>query len=862
MFDHFAYISGDWITDLIITATVALFAFFFIRALVSTYSTKAKLKSILKIKGLTDDLVLKPEQLTPVQLTWVTEHLIYSSLEDDFKIETNGKQWLSKSPISFMVPSCDTSRYKLVPALLTSIGITGTFLGITIGLSHFSMAGDSKALLSSAAELLEGLKTAFYTSLAGLSTSAIFMALLKWSSSSISNAQQRFLLNISKEYFEASAVYYLKDMGSESQRDAINAQLRSADTIELMGTNIADALSSFGGVGDSFNGDVIASKVSEAMTGAIETQMVPALDAIKSELSTLKDIKEQSQQELVSLLVKEMKSELIEPVTVELQKTSEAVLESNEVTAELNRNVEKVVTSTAATVSTINDFQKETMVKLQEFAESLKTILTSFSEETQGAMGTIASEVKGMLGDATDGMEKQRIAFEQSSQTAASAFQGIKESMDGALSERQSAEKAMFESVTSRINTLLSEVSDSFDNQTQVITKTGEVASGLMTQAQNDFEKSVESRREGEKQLFSEVEMRIGNLLESTQTAFTQQSDTIKEVGESAQQLMSQAQSDFEKSVESRREGEKQLFSEVEMRIGNLLESTQTAFTQQSDTIKEVGESAQQLMSKAQSDFEKSVESRREGEKQLFTEMENRISKLLTESQGIFQQQTTTLRETGAEASKLMISAREELEQGLGDIDNKVLSMSRTVQSELEVFREQYQQNLTKYFKEQNELLDSNLGKQRDGLNGVVDNFRKVFEEEYQTRHTLLKELTAQYQNLEKSAGTLERVAKAIGLNDASKMAELQNAATTMSQEISSLKKEYTTASAAFTQVTEELPKAMDDYYARATKSFETFFNDFDHASSKIHNRLAQAANYLVSAQEVRQEVVQDKAEA
>ncbi|OBT31683.1 hypothetical protein [Vibrio splendidus] len=804
MFDHFAYISGDWITDLIITATVALFAFFFIRALVSTYSTKAKLKSILKIKGLSDDLVLKPEQLTPVQLTWVTEHLIYSSLEDDFKIETNGKQWLSKSPISFMVPSCDTSRYKLVPALLTSIGITGTFLGITIGLSHFSMAGDSKALLSSAAELLEGLKTAFYTSLAGLSTSAIFMALLKWSSSSISNAQQRFLLNISKEYFEASAVYYLKDMGSESQRDAINAQLRSADTIELMGTNIADALSSFGGVGDSFNGDVIASKVSEAMTGAIETQMVPALDAIKSELSTLKDIKEQSQQELVSLLVKEMKSELIEPVTVELQKTSEAVLESNEVTAELNRNVEKVVTSTAATVSTINDFQKETMVKLQEFAESLKTILTSFSEETQGAMGTIASEVKGMLGDATDGMERQRIAFEQSSQTAASAFQGIKESMDGALSERQSAEKAMFESVTSRINTLLSEVSDSFDNQTQVITKTGEVASGLMTQAQSDFEKSVESRREGEKQLFSEVEMRIGNLLESTQTAFTQQSDTIKEVGESAQQLMS----------------------------------------------------------KAQSDFEKSVESRREGEKQLFTEMENRISQLLTESQGIFQQQTTTLKETGAEASKLMISAREELEQGLGDIDDKVLSMSRTVQSELEVFREQYQQNLTKYFKEQNDLLDSNLGKQRDGLNGVVDNFRKVFEEEYQTRHTLLKELTAQYQNLEKSAGTLERVAKAIGLNDASKMAELQNAATTMSQEISSLKKEYTTASAAFTQVTEELPKAMDDYYARATKSFETFFNDFDHASSKIHNRLAQAANYLVSAQEVRQEVVQDKAEA
>ncbi|ROO74768.1 chemotaxis protein [Vibrio crassostreae] len=687
MLDRVAIISGDGVTDIIIITTLALFFFFAVREVKATWNAISQLKTIAGLKSNHSSDLVEPESLSEPQLKWLAEHLIYTPTENGLKVESKEGLWLTKSPLSHMLPPCDSTRYKLVPALLTSIGITGTFLGITLGLSQFSMAGDSKALLNSAAELLEGMKTAFYTSLAGLSSSAVFMALMKVSSSRLSKAQETFLKAISNQYFEASPVYYLKNMSNEGQQEVVAAQLRSATAIENMSQQFRETAASLSKLGDSFNGDAIADKVSEAVKGSIEDQLTPAVQAITGELSALRDIKEQSQKELVELLVDKMKSELIDPVSEELKKTSDAVSQSNEVSAQLNANVEKVVTSTAQTVETINEFQKDTMDKLQQFAESLKQILASFKDDTQGAMSTIAKEVQTLLDGASKGLEEQRDAFELSAGRASAAFEGIKTSMDGALNERQQKEQVLFDGVETRINALT----------------------------------------------------------EGSSAAFKQQTDVLEAVGE--------------------------------------------------------------------------------------------------------------------QASSLMTSAKQELESGLGDIDEKVKSMSTTVQKELETFRLQYQQNLTAYFEQQNSSLEDSLSKQRNGLNEVVENFRKVFESEYQARHNLLQELTAQYEKLEASAQTVERVAKAIGLNEVSRMAELQDAAQTMGRQIALLKKEYATASASFTDVTENLPKAMDEYFSRANESFETFFNDFDQSASTIHNKLSQAAGYLINAQVQNREFEADRVE-
>lgn len=53
---------------------------------------------------------------------------------------------------------------EVAPAILTSLGIFGTFLGVAIGLWHF----DTSDIQGSVPQLMEGLKTAFWTSIAGL----------------------------------------------------------------------------------------------------------------------------------------------------------------------------------------------------------------------------------------------------------------------------------------------------------------------------------------------------------------------------------------------------------------------------------------------------------------------------------------------------------------------------------------------------------------------------------------------------------------------------------------------------------------------------------------------------------------------
>ncbi|ENO3962062.1 hypothetical protein ACBH03_000014 [Vibrio vulnificus] len=862
MYDHLAFISGDWVTDAIILTTAAVFLFFSFREFVAVIKTKIQLKGLGKIKLEASSNVINSKSLKKEQLVWVTDHLVYAPTQDGIVVETKGDLWLTKSPISQMLPSIDSSRYKLIPALLTSIGITGTFLGITLGLSEFTMAGDSKALLASAAELLEGMKTAFYTSLAGLGTSALFMVWMKISSSVLAKAQKELISTLSSQYFEASPIYYLKNISNEGQKEVLEAQLRSASAVELMGEKMEATSHSLTQLGTSFNGEVIAKQISTALAESIETSMTPMLGEIKQELSALKDIKEQSQKELVELLIQEMKSELIAPVAEGLSKTSAAVTSSNEITSQLNSNIERVVTSTSETVDTINEFQKETMLKLQSFAESLKVILASFKEDTQGAMTSIASEVNTMLNNASQGMDSQRVAFEQSANKAASAFEGMKNSLEAALDERQSAEKDLFENVTGRINDLLSDISTSFESQTSVLAQTGETASQMMTQAQKDFEMSVQQRREEESKMFVEVESRLSNLVENAAKGIENQQSAFEQSADKASSAFEGMKNSLEAALDERQSAEKVLFENVTGRINRLLSEISSSLENQTSVLAQTGETASNLMNQAQKDFEVSVQMRRDEESHLFGEMESRITGLVQNSQAIFQEQAEAIKLVGNEASSVMQSAKSELQQGLGDIDSKVKSMSETVQRELEAFRLQYQENLTRYFEQQNDLLEDSLSKQRNGLNDVVDNFRNVFESEYKARHNLLQELTAQYEKLEASAGTLERVAKAIGLNEASKMAELQDAAHTMSREIALLKKEYAKASATFTDITENLPKAMDEYFTRANESFESFFNDFDQSASKIHNKLSQAAGYLINSQVQRRQIEADEANA
>ena len=81
---------------------------------------------------------------------------------------------------------------EMIPDILTSLGILGTFLGLVLGLRGFNPTS-YEAMSSSVEALIDGIKVAFVTSIYGLSLSLAFQYWLRGALTSVSESLDRFL---------------------------------------------------------------------------------------------------------------------------------------------------------------------------------------------------------------------------------------------------------------------------------------------------------------------------------------------------------------------------------------------------------------------------------------------------------------------------------------------------------------------------------------------------------------------------------------------------------------------------------------------------------------------------------------------
>ena len=86
---------------------------------------------------------------------------------------------------------------ELIPSLLTSLGILGTFMGLSRGLSSLNFA-DSAQLVEGIPVLLEGMRFAFGTSVAGISCSIVFNMLNRISQGSSYRAIDDFVTSFTQ----------------------------------------------------------------------------------------------------------------------------------------------------------------------------------------------------------------------------------------------------------------------------------------------------------------------------------------------------------------------------------------------------------------------------------------------------------------------------------------------------------------------------------------------------------------------------------------------------------------------------------------------------------------------------------------
>ena len=550
------------------------------------------------------------------------------------KIAQSNGRFLLSQPLGSLLPGASASPYRYVPALLTTIGVLGTFTGISLGLSDFNAGGDSKALMQSAWTLLSGMKTAFYTSLAGLLASIAFMLILGFYGKKRERAYRILSQELGELCITLSPVALLHNLKSEGQEELVRHQMQAAKAMVETSQRLSKTLGSLDDTLGSFNSEKIANNISEAVRTAVKEEVAPPLTMLPRAVAELKAIKEENGREIIQLLTAAIRDEVVQPVMGQTEVVTRAVTATNESVERLAQKLDEMVSGLGSTTETLNEFQRDTMTKLQNFAVALKDILSQFKDDTEGTLDRVAQEINSALASAIDGMGAQRTAFEQSADRAASAFE--------------------------------------------------------------------------------------------------QQNQTLEKVGEASSQLMGEAKH-------------------------NLLE-------------------------------------------------------------------------------------------GLSNIDDKVRSMSAVVQQELETFRIEYQNNLQQFFSQQENLLENTLGKQREGLAGVVADFRKAFEDEHDKRREQFIAIAEQYEKLQQGTNTVSDLVNAVGMAKAGAFSQLEDAAKAVGSQVGKLRVAYEEGAERFNKLTEQMPDEMDKYFRRAQEVNTGFFDSFDEAAHKVHSRLAEAANLLVTA--------------
>ena len=695
------------------------------------------------------------------------------------------------------IPLPPDQELKSLPALLTTIGILGTFTGISFGLYNLGSGWEDAAQLASRAkDLLGGMKTAFFTSLAGMSASAVAMITL----SVVESRQYRLY---------SDAITKIANMVDEIQPSDLLFQnltsIRQPEEQQASLGELVDILKDYVNKSKPMTHDDFSSSIDSGLLTPLvskfeQLRVIAAKTELKLDSVTLSleqmlaspPLDEAKLSKDMALAIsQELTQVLPELVTQPLVKEISDRHDATTLTVKLLENILGEIKG-AASPLTINDLENALEHKLTKPINDqtsqillIKECLTDFSQRTEKAQQPMSSNEfkhlfeQGLTEFLATPIKKE---FQQSNLQLININAGITE-----LSKDREQE---FLQLISQMNTEIVLPITSELQQTNVVL--------------NRFAKVSD-------ELNQNVVKTVAEMARASANIELFEHSTLQKLNDFATSMDSSL-SNF--AVQS--------------------ESALTSITEKVGSVVKLGHESMKSQTEA-------------------------FSHLIAESEKTFTSQGMTLKTIGEQAASLMESAKEQLLDGLGDIDQKISGMSTTIQSELETFRVDYQSNLTTFFEQQNTALEDTLGKQRNNLVDVIDRFKDVFELEYEQRLELLGAFSKQHEELLKSAETIEHLAKAVGLHEASRLSEIEDAGDAIGRQVSSLKKEFALASNQFQLLVSQMQPQMDSYFVRATKSTEEYFASFDKVAARIYGRLDSAAELLITAKQEELAMGQDK---
>ncbi len=151
-----------------------------------------------------------------------------------------------------------------VPGFLTAVGVIGTFLGLTIGLSGLQLGGDTAVLTTGIQTMISGASVAFITSVWGVATSLIFNVFEK--------ILERKIRSKIHDLQNQIDYLYPRITAEQSLVQIVEYNKNTDEAIQVLAEKIGDKMQEAM--------DEVSTSINSSLKDALESIMAPAIESL------------------------------------------------------------------------------------------------------------------------------------------------------------------------------------------------------------------------------------------------------------------------------------------------------------------------------------------------------------------------------------------------------------------------------------------------------------------------------------------------------------------------------------------------------------------------------------------------------
>ena len=369
------------------------------------------------------------------------------------------------------ITRCWNLNLKLVDSsasTLVGLGLLGTFLGLTLGINNFDTS-NAENIQSSIHNLLDGMGTAFATSLVGMGLSIIFTIVEKRLRNLLMNGIMDFTEAIDQQYYIDDQrllllslepkLTYTNETGeripiSLAIRDMLNENTQQTKALKAFSTDLADRLN------EGFD---------EILSRQMQAKIIPLMENVDQTTKTIIEHIDRTAE-----IISAPATDLIGSVIGELKKSMESLISEfrTNISSSASAELQHLVTSLSEATISMSMFPKNLedvitalQLTMDEVKSSIADISNSSANATSAAMKQMQEQVTFATTSLSNAMLEVKEIITSLTQTSEQSSQEMMNKMTAASEQIGTILNGMMSDISTSVKTSMQSITDDISDK-------------------------------------------------------------------------------------------------------------------------------------------------------------------------------------------------------------------------------------------------------------------------------------------------------------------------------------------------------------------------------------------------------------